>query len=80
VGRIGGSGGVGREEREDTAAEFFGFKTVGGGVEGARNDPKLFGAAGGGVDHLRVAAGQGDILLVANEEDGKRAGGDAFLR
>jgi alkanesulfonate monooxygenase SsuD/methylene tetrahydromethanopterin reductase-like flavin-dependent oxidoreductase (luciferase family) len=49
-------------------------------VECARNDPKLFGAAGGGVDHLRVAARQGDILFIANEENGKRAGGDAFLR
>src|SRR5260370_25561195 len=76
----GGSGGIRREEREDAAAEFFGLKTVGGGVEGARDDPKLFGAAGGGVDHLRVAARQGDILFIANEENGKRAGGDAFLR
>jgi alkanesulfonate monooxygenase SsuD/methylene tetrahydromethanopterin reductase-like flavin-dependent oxidoreductase (luciferase family) len=49
-------------------------------VEGARNDPKLFGAAGGGVDHFRMAARQGDILFIANEENGKRAGGDTFLR
>src|SRR5712664_2808976 len=79
-GRNGGSGGVGREEREDTAAQFFGLKTVSGGVEGARNDPMLFGAAGGGVAHFRMAAGQGHILFIANEENGKRAGGDAFLR
>src|SRR5260370_11111207 len=79
-GRIGGSGGVGREEREDTAAEFFGIKTVSGGVEGARNDPKLFGAAGGGVDHLRVAARQGDILFIANEEKGESAGRRAVFR
>jgi alkanesulfonate monooxygenase SsuD/methylene tetrahydromethanopterin reductase-like flavin-dependent oxidoreductase (luciferase family) len=49
-------------------------------VEGARDDPKLFGAAGGGVNHFRMAARQGDILFIANEENGKRAGGDAFLR
>src|SRR5712664_2347714 len=79
-GRNGGSGGIRREEREDAAAEFFGLKTVGGGVEGARNDPKLPGAAGGGVDHFRMAARQGDILFIANEENGKRAGGDTFLR
>src|SRR5260370_13266943 len=78
--RIGGSGGVRREEREDAAAEFFGFKTVGGGVEGARDDPKLPGAAGGGVDHFRMAAGQRHIHLVANEQDGKGAGGDGSYR
>src|SRR5229473_2180705 len=77
--RIGGSGGVRREEREDAAAEFFGFKTVSGGVEGARNDPKLPGAAGGGVDHFRMAAGERFIFFIANEENGKRAGGDTFL-
>ena len=75
-----GRGGVRREEREDAAAEFFGCKTVGGGVEGARNDPKLPGAAGGGVNHFRMAAGQGHIHLIANEEDGKSSGGDGFYR
>src|ERR1700687_66156 len=62
--RTGLGGGVRREEREDAAAEFFGFKAVGGGVEGARHDPKLFGAARGGVDHPRMAAGRGHIQFL----------------
>ena len=75
-----GRGGVRREEREHAAAEFFRFKAVGGGVEGARHDPKLFGAVGGGVDHLRMAAGQGHVHFIANQEDGKRARGDGLYR
>ena len=75
-----GRGGVRREEREDAAAEFFGFKAIGGGVERARHDPKLFGAARGGVDHLRMTAGQGHIHFIANQKDGKRARGDGFYR
>jgi len=75
-----GRGGAGREEREDAAAEFFGFKAVSRGVKRARHDPKLSGAAGGGVDHLRMAAGQGHIHFIANQEDGKRARGDGFYR
>src|SRR6266851_2702278 len=78
--RIGGSGGVRREEREDAAAEFFGSEAVGGGVEGARHDPELSGAAGRGVDHFRMTAGERFIFFVANEKNGKRAGGDGFLR
>ena len=78
--RIGGSGGAGREKREDAAAEFFGLEAQGGGVEGARDDPELFGAARGGVDHFRMAAGKRLIHFIANEENGKRAGGDGFYR
>ena len=75
-----GGGRVRREESEDAAAKFFGFKAVGGGVERARHDPKLFRAARGGVDHLRMAAGQGHIHFIANQEDGKRTRGDGFYR
>jgi len=71
---------VRREEREHAAAEFFGLKAVGGGVERARHDPELFGAARGGADHLRMAAGQGHIHFIANQEDWKRARGDGFYR
>jgi hypothetical protein len=78
--RIERGGGVRREEREDAAAEFYGFKAIGGGVERARHDPKLLGAARGSVDHLRMAAGQGHIHFIANQKDGKRARGDGFYR
>src|SRR5690348_12926875 len=69
-----------REEGEDAAAEFLGLKAVGGGVEGAGNDPELFGAASGGVNHFRMAAGKRDIFFIANEENGKSAGGHGFYR
>jgi hypothetical protein len=46
----------------------------------AGDAPKLFGAAGGGVNHLRVAAGQRFILFIANQENRKRARGDRFHR
>jgi len=77
-----GSGicGSGGEEREDAAAKFLGFKTVGGRVIRAGNDPKLFGAAGGGVNHFRMAAGKRDIFFIANEENGKSTRGDSFYR
>ena len=70
----------GREEREDAAAKFFGCKAVGGGVEGAGNDPELFGAARGGVNHFRMTAGKRDISFIAYEENGKSARGDRFYR
>jgi hypothetical protein len=73
-------GGCCGEKREDAAAEFFGGKAVGGGMKGARDDPELFGAAGGGVNHFRMAAGKRDVFFIANQKDGKRAGGDSFYR
>jgi hypothetical protein len=66
------------EERKDAAAEFLGFKTVAGGVEGAANDPELLGAAGGGVNHFGVAAGKRDVFFITNQENGKSAGHDGF--
>jgi hypothetical protein len=68
------------EEREDAAAKFFGGEAVSGGVEGARDDPELFGAAGGGVNHFRMATGKRDIFFVANQEHGKGARVDTFDR
>src|SRR5258708_6947562 len=76
-GRICGSG---SEEREDAAAKFLGFKAVSGGMESAGDDPELFGAASGGVNHFRMAAGKRDIFFIANEENGKSAGSDSFHR
>src|SRR5260370_27653479 len=69
-----------REEGEDAAAEFFGEETIGGGVKRAGDHPKLFRAASGGVNHFRMAAGQGDILFAANQQNRKRARGDRLLR
>src|SRR5258708_36284523 len=66
--RIGGSGGVRREEREDAAAEFFGRDAGRGGVDGASHVPEVCGAAGGGVDHFRMTGWERFILLVANEK------------
>src|SRR5229473_561624 len=77
---LGRNAGVCREEGEDAAAEFFGCKAVSCGVEGAGDDPELVGAAGGGVDHFRMAAGERFIFFVADEENGKRARGDGFYR
>lgn len=51
------------------------LKTQGRGVEGTRNDPERFGAAGGRVDAFGVAAGEGVIGRIADEQDGKRASG-----
>src|SRR5216684_4330799 len=68
------------EEGEDAAAKFHRLKAEGRGVKRAGDDPELPGAAGGGVNHFRMAAGQGDILFITNQENGKRAGGDGLLR
>jgi len=73
-------GGVRREETEDAATEFLGIEAVGSGVEGAGDDPELFGAAGGGVNHFRMAAGKRDILFITDEKNGKGASGNGFLR
>jgi hypothetical protein len=50
------------------------------GVKGARNSPELFGAAGGGVDHFRMAAGKRYIFFITNQENGKGARSDRFDR
>jgi hypothetical protein len=68
------------EEGEDAAAEFFGEEAVGGGVIRAGNDPKLFRAPSGGVNHFRMAAGKRDILFVTDQKNRKRARGDGLLR
>ena len=49
-------------------------------MESAGDDPELFGAASGGVNHFRMAAGKRDIFFIANEENGKSAGSDSFHR
>ncbi len=72
--------GVLREEGEDAAAKFLGFKTVSGGVESAGDNPELFVAAGGGVNHFRMAAGKRDIFFITNQENRKSARGDSFDR
>ena len=46
----------------------------------ARDDPELPGAAGGGVNPLRVAAGECDIFFVTDEKDGEGARGHGFFR
>ena len=78
--RIEGSSGRRREKSEDAAAEFFRGEAVGRGVKRAGHDPELPGAAGGGVDHFRMAAGERFIFFVADEENGKWACGDGFNR
>ena len=55
-----------REESEDAAAEFLGRKAIRCGVKGAGDNPKLFGATGGGVNHFRMAAGERVVILVAD--------------
>jgi hypothetical protein len=69
-----------REEGEDAAAKFHGLKTEGRGVKRAGDDPELFGAAGGGVDPFRVAAGEGDVFFVTDEKDGEGSRGHGFFR
>ena len=49
-------------------------------MERSGDDPKLLRAAGGGVNHFRMTARQGDILFVADQKNGKRADGDSLLR
>src|SRR5260370_1427218 len=49
-------------------------------MESAGDDPELFGAASGGVNHFRMAAGKRDIFFIANEENGKSTRGDSFYR
>ncbi len=68
----------GREESEDAAAEFFGLEAQCGSVEGARHDPQFLAASRGGVNHLRMAARQCDVLFIANKENGECAGSDCF--
>ena len=67
------------EEVEDAALEFGWLEADGGGVEGSGDFPELFGAYGGGVDALGVAAGEGFVFFIADEEDGEGAGGDGFF-
>ena len=78
--RGGGISSAACKEREDAAAEFLRFKTVGGGVESARDDPELFGAARSGVNHFGMAAGKRDVFFIANEEHGKWACCPSFHR
>jgi hypothetical protein len=49
-------------------------------VERAGDDPKLFGAAGGGVNHFRMAAGKSVVFFIADQKNRKRAGGHGFDR
>ena len=60
------------EKVENASLEFGGLEADGGGVEGAGDFPELFGAASGGVDELGVAAGEGFVFFVADEEDRER--------
>ena len=48
-------------------------------MEGAGDHPELFGAAGGGKDHFRMAAGKDYIFFIADEEYGKSTGGYGIL-
>ena len=68
------------EKFEDAALELGGLEAQGGGVECAGDFPELFGAAGGGLDALRVAAGERFVFFVTDEQHGKRARGDCFFR
>jgi hypothetical protein len=54
------------EEIEDAALELGGLEAESGGVECAGDFPDLFGADCGGVDALRVAAGEGFVFFVAD--------------
>jgi len=66
---------------EDAALELGGLVAEGSSVEGVGNDPEGFGADGGRVDFLGVAAGEGGVGGVADEQDREGALGDgAFGR
>jgi hypothetical protein len=51
-----------------------------GGVISAGNAPELLGTASGGVNHFGMAAGERDVLFIADEEYRKRARSDGFNR
>src|SRR6266446_4064067 len=78
VGILGGS--HRREESKDAAAKFHGLKAESRGVKRPGDDPELLGTAGGGVNALRVAAGERDIFFVTNEKDGEGPRGYGFFR
>lgn len=67
------------EKIQDAALEFGGLEAESGGVECAGDFPELFRAAGGGIDAFGVAAGEGFVFFVADEEDGESARGDGFF-
>ena len=64
------------EEFQDAALELDGLEAESGGVECAGDFPELLLAAGGGIDAFGVAAGEGFVFFVADEEDGESARGD----
>jgi hypothetical protein len=49
-------------------------------VKGAWNFPELLGAAGGGVNHFRMAARKRHIFFITNQENRKGARRDGFHR
>ena len=67
------------EEFQDATLELGGLEADGGGVEGAVDFPELFGADGGRVDFLRMAAGKGFVFFVTDQEDREGASGDGFF-
>src|SRR5580765_4934609 len=67
------------EKSEDAAVELGRLEAQGGGVERAGNFPELLGAASGGVNAPRVAAGERFVLFITDEQHGKRARGDCFF-
>ena len=75
-GRRNGRARVGGKEGEDATAEFFGLVAESGSVKSAGDDPQLFGATSGGVNHFGVTAGKGFVLFVADEENRKGARGN----
>ena len=67
------------EKIQDAALKLGGLKAESGGVECAGDFPHLFGAAGRGVNALRVAAGKRFVSFVADQEDGEGARRDGVF-
>ena len=66
------------EKSQDALSKFRWLVAEGCRVPGAGNAPKLLWTFGGAENHFTVAAGKRVVFLIADYQDGERAGSNGF--
>src|SRR5262249_19054140 len=69
-----------RQKADNAAAEFCRLEAQGRSMVRTGDYPELFGTCSGGINCLRVTAGQGFVPFVAYQENGEGTFGDGRLR